>query len=307
MFDVRHAVLVAAALLAGCAGAGAGSGSSGGNAGGSGDSGGETYSIGASGDDASSSGRDAAGFISSGVKLTVNLMTAPTSVDTYPEDPGQFFVLLDVTLENIGTPRPILPGNGAFSLRTNESAQVAAFPMQPQGACAYATDAGPFAQGDTGECLVVFEIPLLQEPQVLTYDDGPGILATAPVPAVLGGCVSRSPPDPTAIPCDAPSSSYTCAAGVDPEVALADVSCTWPMLDPATGSNSFCCMPWKHGTSPCDPKASTLPYCPNKELLSFDFICQAGGPGADTLDPSLDCGAFPESDGEHVDYCCSLL
>jgi hypothetical protein len=134
-----------------------------------------------------------------------------------PPSQGDFFVVVDFTLQNVGASRPLPTSLAFLSLDTTQAFVITSSPYQPSGACGAAVSLGT---GGHIECQVAFEVPAGQTPATLVYDDRMGDKASAPLPSLpppatacetIYGWIGKSPSS-TCLSCLQSATGAACAA-----------------------------------------------------------------------------------------------
>jgi len=118
-----------------------------------------------------------------GISLTVHAASAPLYFGPTDAPPpvGTSYVRLDLTLAN-QTSEVAIPENFAlFSVTTDQAIVLMASGTSVTHPC-LATQS--LAAGGNASCGVWFEVPIGQQPSVVTYDDRLGQSATFPVPSL---------------------------------------------------------------------------------------------------------------------------
>jgi hypothetical protein len=177
---------VCVALAGACSGALSSGGNDGGSSSGA-DSSAETasgsgsssgVSSGSSSGSSSSSGGEAS---ASGAALTVDAAISPGTVAGMVASPGNVFVQLAITLQNVGAAAPLPTNPALFLLQTAQGMSASASSAQPTDEC---KPTGRVTMGAPAQCSLAFEIPAGETPTTLQYDDRRGDAASATVPPV---------------------------------------------------------------------------------------------------------------------------
>ena len=117
-----------------------------------------------------------------GVALSADKVTTPGSIQTVPPAAGRGFVVLDITLQNVSSPKAVSAGFSLFSLTTDQALVLttAAASSVIANGCLPGTSV---ALGGQFSCTLAFEVPVGQVGQKLNYDDLAGHAAAAAIPA----------------------------------------------------------------------------------------------------------------------------
>ncbi len=227
--------------------------------------GGSNSNNGNPGDGSSGSGNTTSGIDDGGsgeVALVVGSATVETGVGGFPPPSGDFFLVVSVTLKNLGASEPLTMSPLAFTLRTSQGLIVSPSPVQATAECSASLSV---ASGGEDSCSVVFEVPEGRTPTALAYADG-SETATAPVPATEGPSLTCG----------------TYAGWVSGGASQACLACLEGAARAADAGNGACAGAAKAYTTSCSACAnecsplngSSDPLC-TCELGCDDSACQA--------------------------------
>jgi hypothetical protein len=116
------------------------------------------------------------------LELDIASATETTTVSSVPAKSGDTFVVLALTLKNVGAKVPLSTNPVLFSLSSKTAIVYAPAEVQPMGACDPSIS---LAVGGTVSCSIAYEVTVGTVVTTLSYNDQQGNLASVDVPAVV--------------------------------------------------------------------------------------------------------------------------